>query len=528
MKKSVLLFSLFSFFILCFYSLFAFPLPSAFAACPTSMTSYWKLDTENQGPYKNEIDPAFNGLCGEECPTLSSDAAVVGAQDFNGSNTEIDIPASLSAQAPFDWEANDSFTIEFWVKRAPNIVDNEVVIGRAYDDDNTQTLHWWIGIRRVGTNYVASFNMRDLAGSGPTLNGTTTLNDDAWHHIVAIRDAQEGKNYLYVDAVLEAEASFVYNTNNGGFKSTTADLNIGWLDLNNSDFHFDGIIDEIALYNIALEETIIKRHFDFMKSYCEISLFTAPGVFRKGNWYLDANGNGVWDRGVDTTIPSGDFGSPTDVPITGDWNGDGQVNIGVFRRGAWFLDYNGNGIWDPNPSDPGADKTIPAGSFGLATDKPVTGDWNGDGRTKIGIFRQGKWALDYDGNYQWNPSVDKVATFGAKTDIPITGDWDGDGKTQIATFRAGSWFFDANNNYAWDRGIDTQILSGNFGTPTDTPITGDWDGNGKTKIGIFRAGAWALDFDGDNAWDRSKDIVIPAKSFGAPTDIPITGHWPSN
>jgi hypothetical protein len=60
--------------------------------------------------------------------------------------------------------------------------------------------------------------------------------------------------------------------------------------------------------------------------------------------------------------------------------------------------------------------------------------------------------------------------------------------------------------------------------PTDIPITGDWNGDGKTNIGVFRKGAWYLDFNGNNNWDKG-DIAIPAGSFGAPDDIPIVGLW---
>ena len=34
------------------------------------------------------------------------------------------------------------------------------------------------------------------------------------------------------------------------------------------------------------------------------------------------------------------------IPVTGDWNGDGTTKIGVFIDGRWFLDLNGNGVWD--------------------------------------------------------------------------------------------------------------------------------------------------------------------------------------
>jgi len=43
---------------------------------------------------------------------------------------------------------------------------------------------------------------------------------------------------------------------------------------------------------------------------------------------------------------------PDSVPIAGDFNGDGRTEIGVFVDGDWFIDINGNGVWD---SDRGTD-----------------------------------------------------------------------------------------------------------------------------------------------------------------------------
>jgi hypothetical protein len=60
----------------------------------------------------------------------------------------------------------------------------------------------------------------------------------------------------------------------------------------------------------------------------------------------------------------------TDELVLGDWNGDGEFELGI-RRGNWFyLDYNGNGQWDGAPPDQ-------LFSYGLATDELVLGDWNG-------------------------------------------------------------------------------------------------------------------------------------------------------
>jgi hypothetical protein len=246
----------------------------------------------------------------------------------------------------------------------------------------------------------------------------------------------------------------------------------------------------------------------------------AIGTFRKGAWYLDSNGNDWWDGSADTTHS---FGLPTDKPVSGDWNGDGTTNIGVFRSGAWYIDSNGNGTWDP-----GVDKAIPVHSFGNPNDIPITGDWNGDGKTNIGIFRKGAWYLDFNGNGKWDPGVDKeysAGSFGLWDDLPVTGDWNGDGKTNIGVFRNGAWYLDFNGNGLWDKNVDTTIPLYSFGNPNDKPITGDWNGDGKTNIGVFRKGAWYLDYSGNDLWDANLDITISSGSFGSPSDVPIIGLW---
>ncbi|MGH9719360.1 MAG: hypothetical protein ACRD8O_04055 [Bryobacteraceae bacterium] len=61
-----------------------------------------------------------------------------------------------------------------------------------------------------------------------------------------------------------------------------------------------------------------------------------------------------------------------------------------------------------------------------------------------------------------------------------------------------------------------------FGLPGDVPVVGDWDGRGKTKIGVFRNGQWILDTNDDGLLD-SGDRVVPA--FGTNGDVPVAGNW---
>jgi hypothetical protein len=241
------------------------------------------------------------------------------------------------------------------------------------------------------------------------------------------------------------------------------------------------------------------------------------GVYRNDyNWYLDLNGNGKWDNAVVDLQRS--LGAVGDVPVTGDWNGDGITEIGVWRNNHyWYLDYNGNGVWDSLILD---NKS----AFGSPGDVPVTGDWNGDLRTEIGVFRNNHfWFLDYNGNGKWdNVVLDNKSIFGAPGDVPVTGDWNGNGKTKIGLYRGNHfWFLDYNGNGKWD-----SIVLDNksrFGAVGDVPVTGDWNSNGITEIGLFRNNwYWYLDMNGNGKWDAGID---KRSTLGGVGDVPVTGRW---
>jgi len=145
-------------------------------------------------------------------------------------------------------------------------------------------------------------------------------------------------------------------------------------------------------------------------------------------WEFDANGDAkLGNCKTDTCF---NFGVSGDLPLVGDWNGAGADEIGVFRPslGQWFLDLNGNGKWDGSPKD-----TI-LGPFGSVGDLPVVGDWNGDGtgKAKIGVFRPstGEWFLDLNGNGIFDGcQVDIcISQFGQPGDLqpgdlPVVGKW---------------------------------------------------------------------------------------------------------
>jgi hypothetical protein len=252
-------------------------------------------------------------------------------------------------------------------------------------------------------------------------------------------------------------------------------------------------------------------------------------VFRPstGQWIVDLNGNYAWDgtgTGQDITASLGQNG---DIPVAGDWKGvaftrTGKDKIGVFRNGFWILDANGNYMWDGT----GSYRDVVAG-FGQAGDIPVVACWGGDGNgDKIGVFRNGFWILDLSGNYQWDGTpTDIVAGFGAAGDVPVPKDWNGDGKPEIAVFRpsTGQWIIDYNGNYAWDGTGAGQDVTVSLGQNGDTTVAGNWNVQDTDKLGVFRNGFWILDYNGNLAWDGPpKD---KAAGFGTTGDVPVVGDW---
>jgi uncharacterized repeat protein (TIGR01451 family) len=238
------------------------------------------------------------------------------------------------------------------------------------------------------------------------------------------------------------------------------------------------------------------------------------GVTGVGYSIQDATGNFAWDGAPPDRFIYWGSGAPGEVLVFGDWNGDGRTKIGVYRDGEWLLDYNGNGVWEGTP----ADKIVYFGSPGFA---PVVGDWNGSGTTKVGVYKDGTWILDYNGNFQWDAGIDKFVYFGSAGQTPVLGDWNGSGSTKIGVYQDGLWVLDYNGNDAWDGLSVDKLLY--FGAPGQTPVVGDWNGSGSSKTGVYQDGLWVLDYNGNYAWDGlSVDKLL---YFGATGQYPVLGDW---
>jgi hypothetical protein len=256
------------------------------------------------------------------------------------------------------------------------------------------------------------------------------------------------------------------------------------------------------------------------------SLSDRIGIFRPstGEWFLDRNGNGGWDV-ADTHAET--FGESSGMPVVGDWNSSGKTKVGLFvpETSEWFLDANGNGIWE----DCGVDACVK--SFGQRTDLPAVGQWTTIPGDSIGVFRpsEKKWYLDINRNGVLDGCrKEECPSFNiyVKGDLPVTGDWTGSGTTQLGLFRpsTGEWFLSRNGNRSWNNCKKDTCITNFVGEAGDLPVIGDWNGTGRSKIGVFRptTGEWFLDSNGNGKWDDGIDLYL---SYGGPGDVPVVGKW---
>ncbi|PYT00621.1 MAG: hypothetical protein DMF63_06185 [Acidobacteria bacterium] len=183
-----------------------------------------------------------------------------------------------------------------------------------------------------------------------------------------------------------------------------------------------------------------------------------------------------------------------------DFDGDGKTDIGIFRPsgGEWWINRSGNG------------QTF-ALQFGASTDVIAPADFTGDGKSDIAFFRpsSGEWYVLRSEDFSFF-----ALPFGTNGDVPVPADYDADGKADFAVFRPSSstWFVSQSS------GAPTRIFQ--FGITGDSPVVSDYDNDGKADVGIFRPAA-----SGAEWWIQRSTAGLLAMQFGGSTDKPVQGDY---
>ncbi len=243
-----------------------------------------------------------------------------------------------------------------------------------------------------------------------------------------------------------------------------------------------------------------------------------------------------------------------------DFDGDGKTDLGVVRPGSpasLFLslstngatevrqfgdtnrdvftgqDFDGDGKADITAvaarTEPGVTWWHQASStssvigqpWGVRGDIPAFGDIDGDSKSDRTIFRptDGTW-------WSLRSSLGGLAglQWGRRGDIPVSADYDGDGWDDLAIFRpvTGTWAVLQSSKGA-SKNVKDIIYTGWGNKPGDNPMTGDYDGDGKADLMIYRpsTGVWW----GCSSTQKFKCQKYSAMQFGLPGDLPVSGDF---
>ena len=177
------------------------------------------------------------------------------------------------------------------------------------------------------------------------------------------------------------------------------------------------------------------------------------------------------------------FGRHGDTPIIGDFNGDGRDDP-AFVSAVSIDPVSGARYSDPLLFWSIHSGSLPASSglelnrdafdrWGFIGDRPVVGDWDGDGRDTPGLVSR---QATPQGLNRWYINQNGVVTFdyGFPTDKPIVGDWDGDGRDNVGVIREGAG---ANGLSQWLLDTDrdpSQEITFDYGFRGDQYVVGKW------------------------------------------------------
>ncbi|HEX8251361.1 MAG TPA: VCBS repeat-containing protein [Pyrinomonadaceae bacterium] len=273
--------------------------------------------------------------------------------------------------------------------------------------------------------------------------------------------------------------------------------------------------------------------FSFIQFGSNADIITA-GDYRGTNatdYAVFRPGNSTWYVGRNNTVPSVDFdtiqfGAPNDIPVPGDYDGDGKQDVAVWRPA--------NGTWYALRSSTG---TLLVQQWGQNGDTPVWGDYDGDLISDFGLVRASganRLWLVLQSNFGYGfvlgcpttvPICSNGVQWGLTTDKLVPGDYDGDARTDVAVWRPsdGTWYWIRSSSKTVGNTPGATSSATQWGALNDIPQPADYDGDKTMDFAVFRANPDPT----QNFWfiRNSTGGTLSAIEWGQQGDQPATAPY---
>jgi len=264
----------------------------------------------------------------------------------------------------------------------------------------------------------------------------------------------------------------------------------------------------------APAEAAVQHYIDFNgDGTTDFSVVRPNGASGTAMWFQGINGQPVY-----TAQP---WGIGTDFFLAGDYDGDHKTDLTVWRQGAqanFYILLSSN-------------STVRAVPFGITGDDPnIPGDYTGDGIDDPAVYRDGATSSNPSYFYYLassGPLVGQVVVtqWGQGGDFPAPGDYNGDHKMDFCIQRnAGgpSVFYEHDGTGGPDiPGPTTVTFFGTFAT--DNVVPGDYDGDGKTDVAVTRG------ISGSRYWYYEPSSIpglqVEAIQWGLSSDYTAQGDY---
>lgn len=171
------------------------------------------------------------------------------ALDFDGEDDYIEVAADDN----LNFGSSIDFTFGAWIKAETIQLIYPAIIGRR-NPPAANGYVFFLSCDGTGTNGRLAVQLNNGTHYTNYRSTSADLRDNIWHHVAATGD-RDGFLTFYVDGNPKGQ----FDISDMGNINSTSNVFIGWEEQNPDGTHFNGIIDEVRIYNRALSQAEIRQ-----------------------------------------------------------------------------------------------------------------------------------------------------------------------------------------------------------------------------------------------------------------------------